>query len=416
MSRQVPRRRPPRRGRTAAIAGACVLVVGGAAGVVVFDEDANHGAWVNGAGAGSSGARDDPEATTAGLSPDAAPVDVFGHASARLDDAGTFSYEASTRVEGSDERSAFGAIVLDSNLVGDVVLPSSVRETVDDAQGRQSERIAVGTGAAARVWRRQTAFAGQLDARPWGEDEAWPGELDPYRMPEWLDDVTDARDGGEDSNGRRVVHGNIPVAVVGEDGPDFEVISSTVELTVTEEGDPRRVLVEVATRDVVIEADYSLADLGGDVAVEPPPPGELDATPWFHEEDLAAFEGPAPVGLNPVPDSWQVVVAAVVPDPRRECAGVAVGYQEVDDEQRSLLLQTFPASCASQPVGETITVAGFSGAIAEQEDGTWGGVLTSGDTAVEFLTNLTGGDLEFILSTLGPLDLEATASAPPADA
>lgn len=418
LSRQGPPRR--RRGRaflSVAIAG--VLVAGAAGGIVVFDEDADHGdlsAGIGEAGGGEPGGSGDAEATTAALSPDASPADVFDHASAVLDAAGTFSYEASTRVEGSDEGRGFGAIVLDSNHVGDVILPDSLRETVDDAQGGQSERIVMRSGSTAQVWRRQTAFAGQLESRPWGEDEPWQGELDPYRLPEWLEDVVDARDGGEDSNGRRVVHANVPVAVIGE-GPRFGLISAAVELTITEEGDPRHVRVELATADLVIETDYSLSDLGGEVAIEPPPRDQLDPTPWFNEEDLAAYEGPAPLGLNPVPQSWVAVIAEVVPDPSGECTSVAVAYQETDDEQRSLLLQTMPAGCTGQPAGDPLAVAGFSGAVTEAEPGTWVGAMTSGDTAVELLTNLTGSDLEFVLSTLGPLDLAATPiGAPPTDA
>jgi hypothetical protein len=374
---------------------AMVLAIGGAGLAVV-----------------ASRGSDDPSADgavdeAAVLGPDAAPGDVFDHASRALDDAGTFSYTGTVHIEAPEIRQGMGPIVIDREVVGEVVLPDGLRETFEDAEGVYSERISVGSGVAVQVWRRDTAFDGHLEARPWAEDGPVPGELDPYRLPEWLDDVVDPRDGGEDTNGRPVVHGDIPVAAVGE-GPDLDVIAATVELTMTRDGDPRRVQLEVSTRELTIEAAYDLAALGGALTVEPPPAEQTDATPWFNEEDVAAFEGPPPWGLTGIPEGWEISGAYVVPD-AGGCASVAVDYQDIEQPTSAFLwLETLPADCAAAPAGEPIEAAGFAGAVVESEDGAYLGVLVSDDTAVQFATDLAPADLEVVLETLAPLDLAAT--------
>ena len=65
------------------------------------------------------------------------------------------------------------------------------------------------------------------------------------------------------------------------------------------------------------------------------------------------------------------------------------------------------AGCIDPPEGEAVDVAGFSGAVADEPDGTRSGVVSSADTVVTFSTDLSVADLRIVLANLGPLDLDA---------
>jgi hypothetical protein len=339
------------------------------------------------------------------LDPDAAPADAFAHAAARLEEAGTFAYEASSRVEGPDPTGGPGILAADRQLAGEVVLPDAVRETIEQPDGLLSERIATPSAS----WGRDTAFPDQIDERPWGQFDPPSGELEMYLLPEWLAGAVDHRDGGEDANGRRVVVATVPSRLISDLGPEMNVIDAQVELTLDAEGDPYGVDLTVSTTDTVIEASYRLTDLGGDIAVEPPPADELDATPWFNEQDLERYDGPQPLGLSGIPAGWELASAYVTPDPTNGCASATVDYTDLEDPVGSYLwLDVFDAECAIEPTGEPLDVAGFVGGVEDFGDGSRGGTVISGEVAVSFTTDLSVADLRLVLATLGPLDLVAT--------
>ncbi len=375
-------------------------------------------ALVVGVGGSSPGGDGGPaeratSATTAGdaggLDADASPAEVFAHAAGVLDEAGTFSYEGSSRIDGSGLPGGSSDMVVETELSGQVALPDSVRETINDPEGLYAERISLGSEMAARSWMRDTAYPDQIAERPWAEMD-WPGgALEPYLLPEWLAAAVDHRDGGEDANGRRVVHAGVPARLVNDLGPDMDVIDVAVELTLGDGDEPRQVTVEVSTSDVIIESSYELGDVGGDVSIEAPTPDQLDATPWVNEQDLAAFDGPAPLGLSSIPEGWELSAAYVTPDPVGGCSSVTVDYTDLSEPVAEYLwLDVFDAGCATAPLGEPLEVAGYTGAVGEEDDGSRWGVVTSGDTAVSFSTDLSVGDLRLVLANLVPLDPAVT--------
>ncbi len=360
---------------------------------------------------GDDDAGDTPETTaaTAAATSDASPVELFTAAGQALVDAGSFSYDASSTIEGSDPRRESGTVTLDRDLSGDVVMPDAVRETVDDPFGMRSERISIGEGLAHQTWYRDTAYPDQIGQRPWGEVEGEIGELDLFLLPSWLGGAVDHRDGGEDRNGRRIAVASVPVTLVPDLGPEVEVIDLEIELTVDDGGRPHHVLVELSMTDLVLETDYRIADIGGGHTVEPPSPTQLDATPWLNEQDLAEFDGPAPLGLSGIPEGWEVAGAAVVVDEISRCPAATVDYADLENPTAEYLwLRVSSVDCAYEASGEPFDVLGYSGAVDDFGDGARAGVVVSGDTAVSFLTDLSLGDLQLVLATLGPLDLAAT--------
>ena len=71
------------------------------------------------------------------------------------------------------------------------------------------------------------------------------------------------------------------------------------------------------------------------------------------------------------------------------------------------------AGCIEPPEGEALDVPGFSGAVADEPDGTRWGVVSSGDTVVMFSTDLSVADLRIVLANLGPARRGGGARAAP---
>ena len=219
-----------------------------------------------------------------------------------MTDAGTFSYEATSHREGPDPFSLDDSIVLDQDMSGDVVLPDAVRQRVTGSDGITYEHITIGTDVAVKTWLRDTAYPDQLEARPWAEVEGGAsGELELSLLPAWLEAATDPRDGGEDEQGNRTIAAGVPPRLINDLGPDLTLIDVDLEVTLSDDGAPRRVDLVLSATDTVVDASYDIVRLGGDVEVVPPTAAELDATPWVNEQDLAAFEGPTPLGLSRIP-------------------------------------------------------------------------------------------------------------------
>jgi hypothetical protein len=389
---------PPHRSRRGLAAAGVVAALAVAVGAVVVltngDDDGDGPGGT--ADAGDDGAAQDGELAGA--------LTAAGRA---LTDAGTFSYEATSRLEGPDPSTLDESIVLDRDMSGDVVLPDAVRQRVSGSDGVTYEHITIGSDLAVKTWLRDTAYPDQLDARPWAEVEGGSsGELELSLLPAWLEGATDPRDEGEDGDGNRVIAAGVPPRLINELGPEVTVIDVDLEVTLDGDGVPHRVEIVVSATDTVVEASYDIVRVGGDVQVAPPSAAELDATPWVNEQDLDAFEGPTPLGLSRIPEGWVMAGAYVTPDPTGgPCPSAAVDYTNLDDPVGQFLwIDVMDAGCMAPPEGEAIDVPGFSGAVADEPDGTRWGTVSSADTVVMFSTDLSVVDLRIVLANLGPLD------------
>jgi len=96
----------------------------------------------------------------------------------------------------------------------------------------------------------------------------------------------------------------------------------------------------------------------------------------------------------------------VTPDPTGgPCRSATVDYTNLDDPVGQFLwIDVMDAGCMPPPEGEAIDVPAFSGAVADEPDGTRWGVVSSDDTTVMFSTDLSVADLRIVLANLGPLD------------
>lgn len=399
-----PPPRPARRGLAAAGVLAAVVVVVAVVALTASDDADDEG---DGDRAGDASLTEGGED---GDDADAELAQVLADAGQALTDAGTFSYEATSRYEGPDPSTLDDTIVIDQDMTGDVVLPDAVRQRVTGSDGITYEHITIGSDLAVQTWLRDTAYPDQLDARPWAEIEGASGEIQLSLLPDWLGAAVDPRDEGDDPDGNRVISAGIPPRLVNELGPDVTVIDVAVEVTLDGAGAPRRVELELSATDTVVAASYDIVGIGHDVAVTPPSPGDLDATPWVNEQDLAAFEGPAPLGLSRVPEGWDMAGAYVTPDPTDgPCPSATVDYTNFDDPVGQFLwIDVMDPGCLSPPAGgDAIDVPGYSGAVVDEPDGTRWGVVSSDDATVMFSTDLSVADIRIVLANLGPLDVTA---------
>lgn len=360
-----------------------------------------------------------PQRTGAGTGDTEAAV-AFTEAAVALTDAGTFSYRASSRAEAPSPWELDETMVVENDLTGDVVLPHAVRERADGSDGLSVEQITIGPGGTGRSWERTSAFADQLAARPWAEvDPAVDGAdrslgaLDMSRLPGWLAATVGHRDRGVDDDGRRVVAATIPPRLVDDLGPDVQLIEVEVELTIDDGGAPRHVALVLAGTDTIVDVTYDITGLGTDLDVAPPGPGDLDATPWFNEQDVAAFPGPTPLGLSRVPEGWDLVGAYVTPDAEGgACPSVSLDYADLDDPVGAYLwIDVMASGCADPPDGEELTAGGLAGAVTDELDGSHWGVVSSSEVDVWFATDLSTADASIVLASLAPLDV-ATVPEP----
>jgi hypothetical protein len=398
-----PPRRPGSRGALAVTVGlGCAALV--AAAVVAVAASSREGEQTAPDPVGEAEPADDRREAEAG-SPEAA----FAGAAARLRDAGTFHYTATSHVEAADPVGGGRGFTVNRDLEGEVALPDSVREslTIDDRQ--VYEWMATGSGTSALAWTRESAFPDEIASRPWGETTGSTGELDLLLLPGWLDGAVGHRDGGEDAAGRPVVEASLPGRLVNDLGPDMAVIDAEIELTLDDDGAPRKVALLVSSTDTVIDSTYTLSDLGAPVAIERPDAAALDATPWINEQDLAMFDGPAPLGLGSVPTGWELSGAYVTPDWAPGCDSATVDYTDFDDTDGSYLwIDVYDAACATDAPGAPFEAGGYAGTMADVGDGTVVGTVMAGDVAVDVTTDLSVADLGLVLASLGPFDPAAT--------
>ena len=374
------------------LAGAGLVAGGLAASIGDADDDAKT----------VVGAIDAPT-TSAALAPDAAPEAVFAAAQARVEDVGTFTYEGTSRVEGTDPFDD-RRFLDESTFAGEVRVARGVHEVADEADGSRSERVELATSE----WTRATAFPDQLDARPWVPYSETPWALDPHRLGEWLGEATRHRDGGEDSQGHRIAIARVAFDVLSSD-PDLPPTAGEITITVDDTGLPTEVQVDVHADGLAVTSTYVLGNAGESVIIRPPAADALDQTPLFDEEDLAATGGPLPVGLGGVPVGWELVDAYVVPDPSGDCVGVGLDYTDLDDPVGSYLwISVMAPDCAIDPPGAEPFSAGTYEGAATFDAGLAEGVVRDDTVAVAFSSDLSPDDLRQVLGTLGPLDLTAT--------
>jgi hypothetical protein len=353
------------------------------------------------------GTDDDPTAEEA-----AGTLDV---AADRLVDEGSFAFEGSIRIEGSPSPSG-SVTAVESTSTGRADQARIYTETTEQSDGTASELVLDIDGGLA--WWRVTAFADRLADRSWVRGDVGDREVPaPLRdVRNWLEDATDARDGGRREGGRAVV-ANLPTLVLNdvygyEGGDERRFMSARLTATIDDAGLPVRIEVVAAASDFALELDYRLDDFGVPVDVVLPSGTDVDPTPTFREEDIAELDGRARVGLSRVPAGWALVAAHVRPDENPDCTGIQLAYgSPVDPAGSYLIVWITSPDCVNPPPGARPFTAGSrTGVLVEEPDGVTG-VFLDGSGVAFHAVGLSAGDLSLVLASLGPLDLTA-APAP----
>jgi hypothetical protein len=336
------------------------------------------------------------------------PAELFAHAAEVLTEAGTFRFDGTwVFTDVNDEPHPppyFDPDPDDSELSGDVELPGKLRQVTDSAIGYDVETVISAQSGDPALWQRFTAYPGQLERRPWAEEEAVP-ICDLSQLPEWLTGVTDPVLQGTDPVGRRIVQGALAPQLVDEElGPSAAV---EIALTVDDDGTPRSVDLEVRGPVRVSREHVRLLDIGAELSVDPPGEAERDPTPTVAEEDLALFAGPTPLGLAGAPADWSLQDARVAPYTNAGCTAAVVMYGPGENDFMRVF--TTDGACAEgfPAPGEPMEVAGFHGTAGMDDNDIYAGTLISGDVGLSFRTTLGEEDARRVLETVVPFDPSA---------
>lgn len=197
---------------------------------------------------------------------------------------------------------------------------------------------------------------------------------------------------------------------------DFETYSFFIEprmdLVVRDE-DGRPVAMRLFEEDeftsqaTAIEFDH----WNTDVAIDEPVGSDLDPTPAFNEEGIAAYDDVPLYQPRTVPEGWIL-----------ESASFVLGGESVEDCDQVLLalvdtegdvgvgyldLYLLPESCSlgEPPEADDFTAGGTSGWSVNEEGYVYGEIVV-GETLIQFDTDLDEDDLAELLADLVPLDLE----------
>jgi hypothetical protein len=237
---------------------------------------------------------------------------------------------------------------------------------------------------------------------------------------EWLGAATERRRDGTDGHGRPVYAARFAMAPT-DARPSQPAVEGDLRLTLDADGDPAFVEIDGTTQGSGLRMGLTFSDIAGDIRIPVPGGRALGVTgPVTRDEALAAGIG-HPVQLGLVPEGW-VLMRMVLEDaqPRPGCATLRLEYQHVDRHQSAnnrhfnddtVALRVRSPSCGSTSELPNIHlevpfVAGsFAGFVSESNSfDVVSGIVTDGNTIVEFSTDLDVDDARSVLESLEPFE------------
>ena len=344
------------------------------------------------------------------------PRTAFAQAGQRLSSADSFAYHGSARAAAASPVRPGLWLAPEVDIEGEVDLPSRSREIVVDDSGRAAEAIAIGP----TVWARTAAGRDDLDAQPFAVASEGPAAMGAALMPGWLGLTTDRRRDGSDEEGRPVYRASLavgPTDVV----PDRPTVEGRVVLALDADGDPASVEFDGMAAGDAIHVRMVISGIGRDVGIEPPGGQELGVTGPVTPDEAAAVGIDHPVQLGRVPEHW-VLVRLTLTDaaPSPGCSTLRLEYRHVDnvespgsdyhDDESVTLLVTAPECSAVQELpnflyDEPFAAGPFSGYVfTTRSFKSVEGVVSDGDTTVQFETDLDLEDARTILESLRAFD------------
>lgn len=208
----------------------------------------------------------------------------------------------------------------------------------------------------------------------------------------------------------------------GADLPD-----ARVELDLDAEDRPSALRLDVGGEDVTATIEIEFSDWTGEVSVEAPADDEIDETPYIGEDEVRAAAGELTiVAPTMIPDDWDVTLLDTVPadlamdttadDSIEECTVVEVDWdeslpsgasEEEWDEAGYLYLWLMTDDCALRAQQTPFEPGGPGGLPSRQNEFYMMLEVQMGDTVVQVDTSLDEAELDPILASLAPADVEA---------
>jgi hypothetical protein len=359
------------------------------------------------------------------------PRVAFAQASHRLSAAGSFAYHGSAETAAASPVRPGLWLASDVSIEGEVDLPARSREVSVDDSGRAAEAVTVGP----TVWGRSAAGRHELEAQPLTVVSEGPGVMGAALMLGWLAATTERHRDGVDDDGRPTFVGSLTTGPT--DGrPDQPSVEGELVLVLDRNGDPASVEIDGTSAGVPIHLRLIISGIGDEVVIAAPGGRELGVTGPVTPNQAVAAGISHPVQLGRVPDGWVLMRMDLKADsPSRGCSTLRLEYRDVDsaeapdrdyyDDNTITLLVTSPDCGAVRELpnfhfDEAFNAGRFSGFVATSRSfKSLDGIVTDGDTTVQFATDLAIDDARTILESLGPFDpathpvpVALTSSAP----
>lgn len=344
------------------------------------------------------------------------PRVAFAQASHRLMSAGVFGYEGSVHAEAASPVRPGLWLAAEVRVEGEVQLPSRTREVMVDSAGRAVETVVVGPTA----WGRSAERRDDLSHEDLSVVFEGPPVMGAALVGEWLGATTDRRRDGTDDHGRAVYSARFAIAPT-HARPAQPAVEGDLRLTLDSEGDPALVEVDGTVHGSGLRMGLTFSDIGGDIRIPAPGGRALGVTGPVTRDDALAAGITHPVHLGLVPEGWVLMRMVVEGDqPHPGCSTLRLDYQHVDRHQSAnnqhfnddtIALRVRSPSCRSiselpNYFLEVPFVAGsFAGFVSDSNSfDEFNGIVTDGNTIVEFATDLDVDDARVVLESLRPFE------------
>jgi hypothetical protein len=345
------------------------------------------------------------------------PQVAFAQASHRLVSAGTYAYEGSVHAAAASPVRPGSWLGAEVRVEGEVQLPNRTWEVMVDRVGRAVETVVVGPTA----WGRSGERRDDLDRRDLSVVFEGPPVMGAALLGDWLGAATDRRRDGTDDDGRPVYAARFAMAPT-DARPSQPAVEGDLRLTLDSDGNPAFVEVDGTVHGSGVWIGLTISDIAGDIRIPVPGGRALGVTGPVTRDDALAAGISHPVHLGLVPEDW-VLMRMVVEDdePHPGCSTLHLDYQHVDRHQSAnnqyfnddkIALRVRSPSCGS--VSELPSflldvpfVAGsFTGFVSDHSNSfdELDGLVTDGNTIVEFTTDLDVDAARSVLESLRPFE------------
>jgi hypothetical protein len=277
-------------------------------------------------------------------------------------------------------------------------MTEDAEEYSDSDSGSYIEESGVGTGLATSIY---------LGGQAWGGNELFD---DPGGFLQAIADMSDpevvSRDGVSVTLAVELfAPGDIEEAVGAPLPP------GQAALVVGLDGAPESLALSVGEGDDSVELEIEFSDWNVPVEIDRPADDEVDETPWFDEEEVAAVPGIQLLRPTAIPEGWELdaVQAYSASDNPEDCDQVELYWSPMVSEDGGydsdgyLDVYLLPVDCALESDRTPFEVGEFAPLASRESE--YGTEVLVGETVVQIDTTLEGRELAAVIASLAPTDL-----------